>query len=330
MYRERMPRPTGRMLCLVRFKRRPGCRPKPVWTRFGRGSARRPRTACGSWRPARASARHASSSRARSAPACWSARPGTGWWTLAAVHPGRHPPGDDGPLDGAQRQPRAGRLRHAADDAAACWWSPPPARAVPHSPVLPWFALVPAMATLRFRLAVSVGLAGVGGAADPGRSASPSIPAGALDDPVPMIAALVMVANIVGVCTALMCGRARAPRPRRARPAHRPAQPRLARVARGGDRAAGPPHRRGRGARAARPRPLQARQRRVRPRARRRRAARRRLRDPQVAALLRARLPDRRRGVPAAAARGRPGEPASRSPSACGAPSRWPGRASWT
>jgi len=75
----------------------------------------------------------------------------------------------------------------------------------PASPVLPWFALVPAMATLRFRLAVSVGLAaaaallilGVGFAGDPAR---------ALDDPVPMIAALVMVANIVGVCTALMWG----------------------------------------------------------------------------------------------------------------------------
>jgi diguanylate cyclase (GGDEF)-like protein len=75
----------------------------------------------------------------------------------------------------------------------------------PDSPVLPWFALVPAMATLRFRLAVSVTLSavsallivGVGFAVDP---------AGALDYPVPMIAALVMVANIVGVSTALMQG----------------------------------------------------------------------------------------------------------------------------
>jgi diguanylate cyclase (GGDEF)-like protein len=71
--------------------------------------------------------------------------------------------------------------------------------------VLPWFALVPAMATLRFRLAVSVTLSavaallilGVGFAVDPAR---------ALDYPVPMIAALVMVANIVGVSTALMQG----------------------------------------------------------------------------------------------------------------------------
>jgi diguanylate cyclase (GGDEF)-like protein len=75
----------------------------------------------------------------------------------------------------------------------------------PDSPALPWFALVPAMATLRFRLAVSVTLSGaaallilaVGFAVDPAR---------ALDYPVPMIAALVMVANIVGVCTALMQG----------------------------------------------------------------------------------------------------------------------------
>jgi diguanylate cyclase (GGDEF)-like protein len=73
------------------------------------------------------------------------------------------------------------------------------------SAVLPWFALVPAMATLRFRLAVAVTLSVVAGllilavgfAAGPAR---------ALDDPVPMIAALVMVANIVGVSVALMRG----------------------------------------------------------------------------------------------------------------------------
>ncbi|MEA2456832.1 MAG: two-component system, cell cycle response regulator [Thermoleophilaceae bacterium] len=75
----------------------------------------------------------------------------------------------------------------------------------PDSPVLPWLALVPAMAALRFRLAVCLALAGVaallivavGFAVDT---------AHALDDPVPMIAALVMLANIVGVCTALMRG----------------------------------------------------------------------------------------------------------------------------
>ena len=75
----------------------------------------------------------------------------------------------------------------------------------PHSAVLPWFAIVPAMATLRFRLAVSIALAGaaavlivaVGFAVDP---------AAAADNPVVMIAALVMVANIVGVSSALMWG----------------------------------------------------------------------------------------------------------------------------
>ena len=34
----------------------------------------------------------------------------------------------------------------------------------PHSAVLPWFAIVPAMATLRFRLAVSIALAGAAAA----------------------------------------------------------------------------------------------------------------------------------------------------------------------
>jgi diguanylate cyclase (GGDEF)-like protein len=75
----------------------------------------------------------------------------------------------------------------------------------PDSPILPWFVLIPAMATLRFRLAVSLGLSAlaallilaVGYGTDP---------AAAIDDPVPMIAALVMVANIVGVCIALMWG----------------------------------------------------------------------------------------------------------------------------
>ena len=73
----------------------------------------------------------------------------------------------------------------------------------PQSPVLAWFVLVPAMSTLRFRLTVSIALAGVaavlilavGFAVDP---------AAAADNPVTMIAALVMVANIVGVSSALM------------------------------------------------------------------------------------------------------------------------------
>jgi diguanylate cyclase (GGDEF)-like protein len=75
----------------------------------------------------------------------------------------------------------------------------------PTSPVLPWFALVPAMATLRFRLAVSVALAGVAALliVGVGFAVNPSV---AVDHPVAMIAALVMVANIVGVCVALMQG----------------------------------------------------------------------------------------------------------------------------
>jgi diguanylate cyclase (GGDEF)-like protein len=75
----------------------------------------------------------------------------------------------------------------------------------PTSPVLPFLVLVPAMATLRFRLAVSYALAAlaavlivvVGFAVDP---------QAAVDNPVQMIAALVLIANIVGVCTALMKG----------------------------------------------------------------------------------------------------------------------------
>jgi diguanylate cyclase (GGDEF)-like protein len=75
----------------------------------------------------------------------------------------------------------------------------------PHSPVLAWMALVPAMATLRFRLRVSVALAGLAAIAITAVGFGVDARA-ALDDPVPMIAALVMVANIVGVCTALMWG----------------------------------------------------------------------------------------------------------------------------
>ena len=75
----------------------------------------------------------------------------------------------------------------------------------PDSPVLPWFALVPAMATLRFRLAVSVTLSAVAALLIVGVGFSVDA-AAALDHPVPMIAALVMVANIVGVSTALMQG----------------------------------------------------------------------------------------------------------------------------
>jgi diguanylate cyclase (GGDEF)-like protein len=74
----------------------------------------------------------------------------------------------------------------------------------PGSPVLAWLALVPAMATLRFRLAVSVALSGLAALVIVGVAGVD--PTAAWDDPVPMIAALVMVANIVGVSTALMRG----------------------------------------------------------------------------------------------------------------------------
>src|SRR3954451_20201604 len=75
----------------------------------------------------------------------------------------------------------------------------------PDSPVLPWMALVPAMATLRFRLAVSATLAGLAGLIIVGVGFGVDASA-AIDDPVPMISALVMVANIVGVSAALMWG----------------------------------------------------------------------------------------------------------------------------
>jgi diguanylate cyclase (GGDEF)-like protein len=75
----------------------------------------------------------------------------------------------------------------------------------PTSPVLAWTVLIPAMATLRFRFEVSLVLSGVAAitivAVGFGTDAQL-----ALDNPVPMIAALVMVANIVGVCSALMWG----------------------------------------------------------------------------------------------------------------------------
>jgi diguanylate cyclase (GGDEF)-like protein len=75
----------------------------------------------------------------------------------------------------------------------------------PTSPVLPWAALIPAMATIRFRLEVGLALAGVSAAVIVGVGFA-SDPQLALDNPVPMIAAVVMLANIVGICVALMSG----------------------------------------------------------------------------------------------------------------------------
>jgi diguanylate cyclase (GGDEF)-like protein len=75
----------------------------------------------------------------------------------------------------------------------------------PTSPVLPWAALIPAMATIRFRLEVGLVLAGVAALVIVGVGFA-SDPQLALDNPVPMIAAVVMLANIVGICVALMSG----------------------------------------------------------------------------------------------------------------------------
>ncbi len=95
------------------------------------------------------------------------------------------------------------------------------------------------------------------------------------------------------------------PRPIGARPAHGLAEPHRSRVAARRDRAAGAADRRRGLAGGGGPRPLQAGQRHVRPRSGRRRPARRGLRDAKGAAQLRARLSDRRGGVPAAAPRPR-------------------------
>jgi diguanylate cyclase (GGDEF)-like protein len=75
----------------------------------------------------------------------------------------------------------------------------------PASPVLTWLALVPAMATLRFRLAVSRALCGVAAVLILAVGIGVD-PAGAWDDPLILIASLVMLVNIVAVSSALMQG----------------------------------------------------------------------------------------------------------------------------
>ena len=205
-----------------------------------------------------------------------------------------------------RRAPSCVAVRHAARPDADRCVDAAAAPAARTSPVLPWFVLVPRDG----HAALPPGgerrpLAAARRAADPrgrlrGRSRARSTTRS------PMIAALVMVANIVGICTALMRRRARAPRPRGARPAHRACSTarRSSRASLRSSSRPGSPA----GAVALVLLDLDCFKSvndELRPRARRRRAARRRLRDPQVAALLRARLPDRRRGVPAAAAGGR-------------------------
>jgi GGDEF domain-containing protein len=73
------------------------------------------------------------------------------------------------------------------------------------SPMLAWLAIVPAMAALRFRWAVSRALAGVAAVLIVGVAVGVD-PGAVWDDPVMMICALVMLACIVGVTTALMEG----------------------------------------------------------------------------------------------------------------------------
>ena len=170
------------------------------------------------------------------------------------------------------------------------------------SPILPWLIFPCATAAARFRPQVVVVGAAITAATMIGVSLGVDA-AAVLDDPSRLFTSVTLLCRGRRDHQRAHARRAGEPRPGRARPAHRPAQPRLARLAHRGDRAAGPAHRRLRGAGAARHRQLQARERRARARARRRRAARHRVRDPQVAALVRARLPDRRGGVPRAAAR---------------------------
>ena len=65
-----------------------------------------------------------------------------------------------------------------------------------------------------------------------------------VDDPTRLISALTLLVGHHGDRQRAHGGRARASRPGRAGPAHRPSEPLVARVACGGDRAAGAPHRR--------------------------------------------------------------------------------------
>jgi diguanylate cyclase (GGDEF)-like protein len=75
----------------------------------------------------------------------------------------------------------------------------------PQSPVLVWLALVPAMAALRFRWQVGRVLSAVSAALIVGVGVGAD-PAAAWDYPVTIVCALVMLASVVGVTTALMEG----------------------------------------------------------------------------------------------------------------------------
>jgi diguanylate cyclase (GGDEF)-like protein len=75
----------------------------------------------------------------------------------------------------------------------------------PTSPVLPWLAIVPAISALRFRMAVVLALAAVAGVLMVGVGVV-SDPARAAAEPLTIIAALVMLVNVVALSTALMSG----------------------------------------------------------------------------------------------------------------------------
>ena len=75
----------------------------------------------------------------------------------------------------------------------------------PASPVLVWLAIPPGMAALRFRWAVTMALCAVAALTIVGMGFGVNA-AAAIDDPVPMFAALVMLANVVAVTSALMRG----------------------------------------------------------------------------------------------------------------------------
>ena len=75
----------------------------------------------------------------------------------------------------------------------------------PASPVLAWLAIPAGMAALRFRWTVAMSLCGLAALAIVGVGLGVDAGAAA-DDPVPIIAALVMLANVVAVTTALMRG----------------------------------------------------------------------------------------------------------------------------
>jgi diguanylate cyclase (GGDEF)-like protein len=132
------------------------------------------------------------------------AAPWTGWWTLALFAPaGVHLVTMDRLLNRSDRPELIALstllvMQVALAGAAA-------GTGGPDSPVLAWMAIPPAMAALRFRWAVTMALCALAAALTVGVAVAVD-PAGAWDDPVPTIAALVMLVNIVAVTTALVRG----------------------------------------------------------------------------------------------------------------------------